>query len=363
MVGLGSEIRRYGVDLEDEGMEENYESITIANESCLAVAANSIGSQIALGCESGKVLIYDTSDDEFGKTEPLYVLDGHTNAVCALDYAIRKLGRVISSSKDGTACIWEDGNMIAGLRCSVPADPKQPKPKRAVQILVRGCAFGDMEGRLCYTVASARRGKAYLAQWEEQQDQDGVTKFACVSKDQCSDCPISAMSLSADLSLLALGSVDGSIILWSVEAWKQLKKFPEVHDLPVTCIATRPFSSIPSLLQGEEEDGVMIHARSASADSQLACLTMQRKSLRKKKNHQGVEDGGACCTCSNVLLWMHRLLVLYILSLVFSPLYQEAQQKCAQVWHLDDIQRLGGCLFHDVLIAPSSKPGISSPPY
>ncbi|KAL7581086.1 hypothetical protein ACA910_005889 [Epithemia clementina (nom. ined.)] len=359
MVGLGSQIRRYPVDVDDEGLEESFEELAIGEESCLALSANSMASQIAFGCESGKVLIFETSDDNFSRGKPLYILDGHTNAVCALDYAARTVGRVVSSAKDGTACIWADGQMVAGLRCSVAPEPKQKRPP---QILVRGCAFGDVEGKTCYTVASARRGKAFLAKWEEVKGDDGRKKFVCVAKTECSACPISAMSLSMDLSLLTIGSVDGSIILWSVEAWKPIKIFPEVHHLPVTCIAARPFYSYHALLKGEEDDGVMIHARSASADSQLACLTTQRKAARKRKN-KTENEAASCCSCSSLVLWTHRLLVMYILSLIFAPVFQEAQQKCSAVWNLDHLEQLGGCLLHDVLIAPSSRPGIAYPPY
>ena len=363
MVSLGSIIRRYAVDVEDDDSDnDGYQDISIGEESCLTVTANSMASQVAMGCESGKILVYETSDETFAQKKQLHLLNEHTNAVCALDYASRTVGRLISSAKDGTACIWLDGKLIGGLRCSV-TDPKQPKPKRAVQVLVRGCAFGDMEGKLCYTVASARRGKAYLALWEERQGDDGQKQFVCRSKTECSNCPISAMSLSTDQSLLVLGSVEGSIIMWSVETWKPIKVFPDIHHLPVTCIAARPFYSIPALLSGEEDDGVMIHVRSASADSQLACLTTQRRKARKRKNKLDNDNGVSSFSCSILMLSIHRLLVLYILSIVFSPVVQEAQEKCRPAWGLDHLGELGECVLHDVLLAPNSKPGIASPPY
>ena len=38
--------------------------------------------------------------------------------------------------------------------------------KRPPQILVRGCAYGDLEGRTMYTIASGKRGPAYLTKWK-----------------------------------------------------------------------------------------------------------------------------------------------------------------------------------------------------
>ena len=361
MVALGSEVRRYPID--DPEMEEDsevFESIEMGEESCVAVAANSMASRIALGCESGKVILFETSDEHFATGEPIAVLTKHEKSVCALDFASRTVGRLISSAKDGTACISDDGKFVGGLRCSV-TDPSQPPPKRAPQIMVRGCAFGDMEGKFCYTVASARRGKAYLAQWEERADPEtGTARFQCVSKVDCSDVPISAMSLSADLSLLALGSVEGTIILWGVENWKPIKSFREVHHLPVTCIAARPFYSIPGFLQGEE-DGIMIHARSASADSQLGCLTAQRRAKRKQK--PGMGDDSPFFGCSNLMKLIYRLILLWIIFLILTPVAYEAQEKCSAVFQLEGVLSLPECLLHEVLYAPSWRPGVMSPPY
>ena len=38
--------------------------------------------------------------------------------------------------------------------------------KRPPQILVRGCAYGDLEGKTMYTIASGKRGPAYLTKWK-----------------------------------------------------------------------------------------------------------------------------------------------------------------------------------------------------
>jgi WD40 repeat protein len=178
--------------------------------------------------------------DEELYPDPVFVLEGHEKAVCAVSFAPRLQDRILSSAKDGTARIWQNGDCLAVLKCDI-SDPKVPPPARTPQVLVRGCAFGDLDGQVVYTIASGRRGKAYLSHWEEipVADEKQPVEYELVMRTECSPCPISAMSLSGDASLLAMGSVDGTIILWSIEQWRALKRFTEVHDLPVTCIAAR----------------------------------------------------------------------------------------------------------------------------
>jgi hypothetical protein len=158
------------------------------------------------------------------------------------------------------------------------------------------------------------------------------------------------MNLSGDGGLLALGSVEGSIILWSTDDWKPLKTFKEVHDLPVTCIAARPYD-VP--LQGED-DGINIHAVSASADSRLAHLTLQKKAPKQKKPG----DESLLTTLWNMALW------LVILLIALRPIYSEWQEKCGH--EFDRGNYIGGlteCLMHQVLIAPATHPGVTTPPY
>ena len=138
-------------------------------------------------------------------------------------------------------------------------------------------------GNLVYTVASGRRGKAFLAKWVSENNQE----YKCIERTECSPHPVSSMSLSGDAGLVALGATDGTIILWGTERWKALKKFPEVHGLPVTCIAARPY---PVPLKGDEENGAQMHAVSASADSQMAWLTMQRRSSKRKPSDVTFKD-------------------------------------------------------------------------
>lgn len=345
MVALGKKVERYNLPACVKSGE-----IEVGGEGVNAINVNNMVNKIACGCENGEVKVYEFTDERFDGESLLYVCKGHTNTVCSVDFSC--LGdRLVSSAKDGTARVWEQDKSLAELKCSIeggkPPKGKKPKivSKRPVQVLVRGCAFGDMEGHVVFTVASARRGGAFLGAWQETPE-----GWQC-DRNEVSDVPISAMSLSSDGRLLTLGSVDGSIILWSVEDWKALKTFKEVHDLPVTCIAARPYD-IP--LQGEE-DGVRYHAISASADSRLGHLTLQRSA--PKQSRPGAYDGFFKSVWNSMLY----LFVAYLLLL--RPLYQDLQEKCAYSLEKRDYEPLLECFLHDVLIAPDSHPGILIAPH
>ena len=139
-----------------------------------------------------------------------------------------------------------------------------------------------------------------------------------------------------------------------LQSWKKLKSFPEVHDLPVTCIAARPFA-LP--LRGEE-DGVMMHAISASADSQLAMLTLQRRAPKKKNAKGG--GGGSDINLTNIffiLMWAGSIFwTMYRIVLETIELCEDELEAMA----LGSIQQ---CFLHTVLWAPSNRPGILVPPH
>jgi WD40 repeat protein len=332
-VALGSKVVVYSLpsgDLVDE--------VSIGdNVNCIAV--NSMADQLAVGCESGPVKMYQIQDDKINDL-PDYTLDGHTKAVCAVAFSPRE-NTVVSSAKDGTARVWKKDQCLGVLTCSIK-DPKSPPPKRVQQVLVRGCDFGDLNGHLVYTVASGRRGRAFLSKWELKDNE-----YVCLQRTECSPCPVSAMSLSGDAGLLALGAVDGSIILWGVERWKTMKKFFEVHDLPVTCIGARPY---PVPLKGDE-DGVQMHALSASADSQIAWLTMQRQPSKRKHSDASFKST------------INFLVRMAILAWILYPLTNEVWDKCEDEWKNNGYGKTWECIRHDVLIAPATRPGISVPPY
>jgi hypothetical protein len=161
------------------------------------------------------------------------------------------------------------------------------------------------------------------------------------------------MSLSGDAGMVALGATDGTVILWNVEKWKAMKKFPEVHDLPVTCIAARPFP-VP-LLCDEDSDGVQMHAISASADSQLAWLTMQRRGRSK-----GVPSE------TNLKSVLNTILKAAFLGWLLYPVANEINDKCRNdlnVVSQGNIGKTWECIRYEVLLAPATRPGIAVPPY
>lgn len=321
-------------------------------EACSKIAVNAMADTVAVGCDNGAVKVYRMSDDEFSE-ELLIHKHGatHKKAVTQIAFSLRQ-NRMITSAKDGTACIYQDGRPITAFKCSVQ-DDTAPKPKIAPTVMVRGCAFLDIEGRVAVTVASAKRGKAFVARWE-QQGQNGP--FSCTDRTPCSPCPVSSMCLSQDAALLALGGADGSIIVWDVEKWTQAKRFAEVHEFPVLCIAARPF---PVELRGEE-DGVRIDARSASGDGKMGCLTRQRRAPRTSGGSSGVGSAGKSIV--NFMDVVNRLLLLCLVAYLASPVVHEARQKCGRADSRKGASWLI-CLKNDVLIAPSTRPGISSPPY
>jgi WD domain, G-beta repeat len=354
IVAMGTSVKRYALPSCQEAGTVHVRD----QDPCNAIAVDAMSEHLAVGCDSGIVKVYEISDDVFDNTGDLFTLQGHDKAVCALNFSARGQ-RLVSSAKDGTACIWKDGNRIGGLRCTIgnAAAPGPPNPRAAArgpaQVLVRGCAFGDLDGKVIYTVASGRRGDAYLARWIETEQR----AFACNAKAVCSANPISAMNLAADASFIALGSTDGSIILWDTAEWKVIKIFKEIHDLPVTCIAARPYS-LPIM---GEEDGVQINARSVSADNKLACLTLQTR-VPKKKKQPGDDGDGDSSWFITIMGWIAFLIKLYILLLIFSPVVLEARQKCP--WREQhSLVAVYECLLHKVVIAPANTPGVMSPPY
>lgn len=322
------------------------------------IGVNGLANVIALGCENGSIKVYDFERDYLVKELPSYVCDegpdvGHTKPICSVSFAPRKSHYLVSSSKDGTARVWNRDQCISVLKCSID-DPRAPPPpqnrqNRIKTVMVRGCAFGDLEGNLVYTVASGKRGKAFLSKWafDEKDNQ-----YQCFDRTVCSEHPISAMSMSADATTIALGNSDGTIYLWSVPKWKVMKQFLNVHEFPVTCIAVRPYD-LP--LIGEKEAGIRFNAISASADALLARLTTQRKVPKSaaEKNSVGFP----------LVEYMNRLTKWIMIVCLISPLARDIWTQC-----IDDSDELGfgaklKCVRNNVLLAPSSRPGIAIPPH
>lgn len=332
-VALGSKVKSYS--LPDGNQVDELE----VEDSVNALALNSMTDHIAVGTENGTVKVYSIDGDKMN-AEPVHILEGHSKAVCSVAWSPRG-STLVSSAKDGTARVWKSGQPFDELKCSI-IPLKGPPPRRLGQILVRGCAFGDLEGNVIYTVASGRRGQAFLSCWELKTDH-----YECTVRTECSPCPVSAMCLSGDAGLLVLGATDGTVILWGVERWKTMKKFPEVHDLPVTCIAARPF---PVPLKGDE-DGIQMHALSASADSQLAWLTLQHRNKGRKGSQRSLKSTVNSLLRTAILMW-----AMY-------PLAHEVWDRCEDDWTTSGIAKTWQCIRDDVLIAPDSRPGILVPPH
>eukprot|EP00571_Detonula_confervacea_P006757 CAMPEP_0172313064 /NCGR_PEP_ID=MMETSP1058-20130122/19273_1 /TAXON_ID=83371 /ORGANISM="Detonula confervacea, Strain CCMP 353" /LENGTH=579 /DNA_ID=CAMNT_0013026653 /DNA_START=176 /DNA_END=1915 /DNA_ORIENTATION=+ len=357
---------------------------------------------IAVGCENGTVVNFhlnQTTPNNEQSFEFVKVSEckGHTKAICAVNFHPRG-HQLLSSAKDGTARIFDaaNGNPLGLLKCEVH-DPNGPAPpaipaantgtmktkdprmmKRPPQILVRGCAYGDLEGKIIYTVASGKRGAAYLTKWRtlvplnrpppEAAGAGGpTTTTASLSSQplsinqeyriQCSPVPISATSLSSDGTLLTMGSVEGSLLLYNLESKKVLKEFKEVHDLPVTCVASRP---VPNLLMlpGELEGGVNFDAVSASADNRLGRWTLQRKSRVKKlvpprsaRKRSGVE----------VYLWELLRIPLFMLFLLAVVAMRDTMDICREEFGLSalvmdaGVSNAGHCLYREVLWAEEGR--------
>ncbi|KAG7354686.1 WD repeat-containing protein [Nitzschia inconspicua] len=340
---LGSKVQVYSLSSGQANLEQQLE----VGDGVNALAANAMVDSLAVGCESGTVKVYKISQDEH-QLEGLasYECEGHGQAVCSVAFAPRS-NLMVSSAKDGTARLWQQDACLAVLNCTIN-DPGAPVPNRPPKVLVRGCGFGDLEGKLVYTVASGRRGAAYLAKWGPKDDQND---YQCIERSQCSQHPVSAMSISGDASTVALGATNGTVILWDTQKWKAIKSFPEVHDLPVTCIAARPFD-VP--LQGEDQSLVKYNAICASADSKIGWLTLQRRN--PKRTSGGAGSGFPLAKYVNLMM---KMALLYWIA---SPLARDIWETCGG----EDMPGIGSklqCIRDDILIAPISRPGIAVPPH
>lgn len=358
VAAVGRQVVRYSLP---GGLVTGRVNVADEGDSCSAVTVNAMADWLAVGCDSGVIKVFHMNDDEFCGQQSGIDVVGHEKAVCALTFSTRG-NRLVSSAKDGTARVWNVGKdnvqLLAVLKCSIQEINPSASTKRsaaASQVLVRGCALGDLEGKTVYTVASGRRGKAFLSKWVQNNAISDHVEFSCQNRTECSEVPVSAMSLSGDANLLVLGGVDGTVTMWKMDLWKAFHIFKEVHDLPVTCIAARPF---PLPLQGED-NGVQMQAISASADSQLAWLTTQRRVPRqprqaspsKGKNRSAV--GSLLCT-----VWWVVVLVG-----IGYPVIVDTMEKCSEELSHKEWGLLQRCIIDEVLIAPESKPGISIPPH
>jgi WD40 repeat protein len=334
-----------------------------------AMAVSAASTLLAVGLETGVVkLFHITDDDDFASAKCIGQKTNHTMAVSGIDFSIRG-GRVITGSKDGTACVYEREGILTAFRCSID-DPaaeaskstttsktaSNAKGKAPPRALVRACLFLDVDGRVAITVASAVRGRSFLSRWEDRgapppanddaADAAGAV-FECVDRTAVAPHPISAINLSLDGMWLAWGTASGAVTLWNVVDWKKLHEWPEVHDFSVTAIAARPYPGVP--LQGED-DGLQVHVRTVSADLTIGYLTMMRRIPRPARSY-GQQSSLSVASVIGTLQW---LLTLGVIGFILLPVVREANYKCGYNWR---------CIRDEVLIAPPDRPGISTPPY
>jgi len=432
---IGDEIFLYGIPITNHEGAPNNSNISIllakanvgsgygANVATYTAMFNAQHNQlqhlIGVGCENGHLVVFEiqtnqtesssSSDSPNNNNNNSMMLKltkvieckGHTKAICAIQFHPRG-HELLSSAKDGTARIFSvaTGNELATMKCEVH-DPNGPPPaavpkndpskstiktkdprmmKRAPQILVRGCAYGDLEGKMIYTIASGKRGAAYLTKWKssssgggggggggmnsQQQQQRHIRPEYRV---QCSPVPISATSLSSDCTIFALGSVEGSILLYNLETKSVVKQFKEVHDLPVTCMASRP---IPSalMLPGELEGGVNFDAVSASADNRMGRWTLQRKSRIKPARAAKGTSSSYSRRKGPVeqLVWnVVRLPLLFLVGLTMVAV-RDVTIVCREEFGMPavlmDAGAAGHCLYREVLWAEDTRPGIKFVP-
>jgi hypothetical protein len=341
---MGSKVCVYSVTQGQVNLEQEVGIGDTAN----AVVANAMVDRIAVGCESGTVKVYQIKQDYAIEELASYICEGHSEAVCSVAFAPRT-NIIVSSAKDGTARVWKDEQCIAVLTHTVH-DANEAPPKRQPQVLVRGCGFGDLDGGLVFSVASAKRGKAkaYLYKWGQN---DTSQQYQCIERTAVSQRPVSSMSISGDAATIALGNTEGSVFLWNTLKWKAIKSFPEVHDLPVTCIAARPYDVS---LQGEDQSLVRYDAICASADSRMGWLTLQRRNPKRAAG-----NAGSGPPVANFVNTMVKLGVMYW---ILSPLARDVWETCGRM-DLPGFWSKLQCIRDDVLIAPLSRPGIAIPPH
>ena len=341
---IGNDVVRYGLpDCTEEGRVE-------VGGGCNVLAVHAMGEVFAVGCEDGLVHVYNMAIAMEGNNSPwqkLFQCSGHEKAICSVQFANRS-SLLVSSAKDGTCRVWtQGGDCVAVLTCDV-TDPKVPppkiKPKRPVQVLVRGCAFGDLEGKVVYTIASGRKGTAFLTRWVSTPN---TNNYNVDLRTAIYPVPICAVSLSTDASLLVLGGIDGTILLFDVRSWKVQRQFKELHELPLTCVAARPYETP---LQGDGP--VPMHAISASMDSQMGMLTL----ITKVPRSTTVSESKNAQDSFTIFPSTFMSIVWFLLIYFFYTIGTETFLLCRNELSLE-------CLHHTVLIAPANRPGISTPPY
>jgi len=381
LIAIGDGIRFYVLPvvgeqkLNAEGEEETTQASTanlIAQRTvgekygANSVDFSSMGDYFAVGCENGMLSVFSivSQGSQDNVTIMKFVeLDGHIKTICTVKFHPKNSMILATSAKDGTCRVWDllAKQCLYVLSCKAydkykktPVNPiiRDPKPG---QLLVRGCAFGDLDGQTIYTVQSGRRSEAFLSIWKllpfnTPTEPDKLQKlFQEVNRICIAPYPVSAMSLSGDFSTIAFGDTNGTVTLLSTETLKPVKSWVSVHDLPVTCIAARP---LPLEFWGENLTGVMVDALSASADNKLLYLTKQYKSTLKTVRVGAVHSRSVYFYCVSALL---ILSIAFIVRVSFDACRVDLMEH-------GDLQLIQKCVVHTVLWAPITRPGVSEVP-
>ena len=393
-IGTGDLVQMYTLNvIPCEGIPDEAQLVSEVNVGkgygTNSLAFSPLNDALVVGCENGNLCLvkWNGKDLKLKKTDLEYM--GHTKAVCKVEFHPTQPNIVISSAKDGTCRLWNlqllpNEACVDQMTCSIydaahpPKDQKLLNPKPG-QNVVKGCAFGDFEGRVVYSIQSGRKpdktGKkrgSFLSVWKlvrrvvplvdektpvsapkersgrKEPNMQEVLKFEEQLRVPVSNYPASAFSLSGDLSTIAIGDTDGSITLLSTTTFKPVKHWANVHDLPVTCIAARP---LPVGLAGEQKYGVTVDAVSCSADNQMVFLTKQKRSTLKTSK---TSDSGS----SLFRFWFFLVLI------VFAYIGKVSYDVCLYEFESGhDFKVAKECVVHTVLWASSNRPGVESVPF
>jgi len=287
-----------------------------------AIAFSNNGKYICLGCEDGTVDFWNVA---MRTRISISEKGSHSNkAVCAVCWSPDDK-HVVSSGKDGTARVWnvKTGKALYVFKCKIGENAIEEKKFESKPILVRGCRY--LSDGTIITIASSKRGKAFLSKWDQGKELVRIC---------CSQVPISAMDISHDHEFLVLGSVEGSITIMNATTYKIIKKFEEVHDLPVTCIA-----AIPAQISEKHQ---YISVISASADNKMAYLSLSKF---RNPNH-----------------WIMDFFLLFVVVLV-AGIVKYCYKECNDDIYTYGLSNSFGCMKDVVFADTENQPWILDPPY
>lgn len=342
LVAIGTTVRRYSLGPRCELAGE-----VDVGEKCEHMAVSPNADQFAIGVgEEGRFKVFGMTEDGFATPSSLlYLCKTHKKALTCMNYS-PKGDLLVSASRDGTAIIWKGGKALAGIACTI--DEPKDKKGRPQQVLVRGCTFADAEGDYIVTVHSGRKSQAYISMWKLFPG----NKYKIAEKTFLSSLPATALSISLDKRLIAIGVADGSVILWDKQEWKPIKTFQGVHELPVTCIAARP---LLSPFVGED---IRFHARTGSLDCNTGLVTLETRVVNKPRMPN---DGarGCCGWLSFLVFWA---LTLSLVILAMSSMFPHVPSLCANVYGSRGLGAAAWCLVEKVFYIDPVKLGVPFPP-